>query len=83
MKRLTTLFAAACATLTVSLAHAAEHPVVEQYTYSTQLDIAKVIDLEQPADVCSVVPVHMTYEDHQGQRHTIEYSVMGTGCTNN
>jgi len=26
--------------------------------------------------------VQMTYEDHQGQRHTLQYSVMGNGCSN-
>ncbi|MCY1403249.1 hypothetical protein D3C76_1059570 [compost metagenome] len=57
-------------------------PDVVQYNYSQKLDIAKVVHLSAIPDVCEVVPAQMTYEDHQGQRHTIEYRVMGNGCTN-
>ncbi|PAA25589.1 MULTISPECIES: DUF2790 domain-containing protein [Pseudomonas] len=57
-------------------------PVVEHYTYATDLDIAKVISVSPTADVCEVVPAQMTYEDHQGQRHILEYRVMGNGCSN-
>ncbi|MCY1392610.1 hypothetical protein D3C76_424070 [compost metagenome] len=68
-----------------SLALAAEvqpvgQPEVVQYDYSQKLDIAKVVHLSAIPDVCEVVPAQMTYEDHQGQRHTIEYRVMGNGC---
>ena len=52
----------------------------EQYTYSDHLDIAKVISISPIPDVCEVVPAKMTYEDHQGQRHELEYRVMGNGC---
>lgn len=55
--------------------------VVEHYSYSKDLDVAKVISMTQVPDVCDVVPVQMTYEDHQGQRHILEYSVMGDGCS--
>jgi hypothetical protein len=55
---------------------------VEQYTYSTHLDIAKVISVDEVPNVCSVVPQHMTYEDSQGKRHVLEYQVMGNGCSN-
>ncbi|MDD1012839.1 DUF2790 domain-containing protein [Pseudomonas rubra] len=61
---------------------AAAQPVVEQYDYSNNLDIAKVIRLSTIPNVCEVVPATMTYEDHQGQRHTIEYRAMGDGCSN-
>ena len=57
-------------------------PVVEHYTYATDLDIAKVISVSPTADVCEVVSAQMTYEDHQGQRHILEYRVMGNGCSN-
>jgi hypothetical protein len=60
---------------------AAAQPVVEQYDYSTNLDIARVISLSTLPNVCEVVPATMTYEDHQGQRHTIEYRAMGDGCS--
>jgi hypothetical protein len=55
---------------------------VEQYTYSTHLDIAKVISVDEVPNVCSVVPQHMTYEDSQGKRHVLEYQIMGNGCSN-
>ena len=42
---------------------------------------AKVISLSTLPNVCEVVPATMTYEDHQGQRHTIEYRAMGDGCS--
>ncbi|WEJ23058.1 DUF2790 domain-containing protein [Pseudomonas sp. SD17-1] len=60
---------------------AATQPLVEQYDYSTNLDIARVISLSTLPNVCEVVPATMTYEDHQGQRHTIEYRAMGDGCS--
>lgn len=59
----------------------AAKPAVEQYTYGTNLDIAKVISLSKVANVCEIVPATMVYEDHQGQRHTVEYRVMGDGCS--
>lgn len=59
----------------------AEQQAVEKYSYGTKLDIAKVISLSKVANVCEVVPATMVYEDHQGQRHTVEYRVMGDGCS--
>ena len=32
--------------------------------------------------VCEVVPAQMVYEDSQGKQHTLEYRVMGNGCSN-
>ncbi|MCW2267634.1 hypothetical protein D3C77_58250 [compost metagenome] len=61
---------------------AAVQPAVEQYDYTQDLDIAKVINLSTIPNVCEVVPATMTYEDHHGQRHTIEYRAMGSGCSN-
>ncbi|MGH8349627.1 MAG: DUF2790 domain-containing protein [Pseudomonas sp.] len=55
---------------------------VETYTYETKLDIKRVIEVSEIANECGPVPAHMTYEDSQGQRRTIEYQVMGTGCSN-
>jgi len=57
-------------------------PIVEDYTYSTHLDIAKVLSMSNVPDVCEVVPVKMEYEDSQGQRHILNYHVMGNGCSN-
>ncbi|GAB3394913.1 DUF2790 domain-containing protein [Azotobacter armeniacus] len=55
---------------------------VERYEYAMDLDIARVIKSPDIPDVCGVVPVQMTYEDHQGKRHILEYLVMGKGCLN-
>lgn len=54
---------------------------VEQYDYSTRLDVAHVISITEPANECAPVPVQMTYEDSQGQRHVLQYQIMGTGCS--
>lgn len=71
----------------VSGAQAADQasaPAVTEYTYGTQLDIAKVVNVSGSAavdNVCKVVPADMTYIDHQGQRHTIEYHIMSSACS--
>jgi hypothetical protein len=55
---------------------------VETYTYDTKLDIQKVITVTDIPDQCGPVPAQMTYEDSHGQRHILQYQVMGTGCSN-
>ncbi|WP_338478251.1 DUF2790 domain-containing protein [Pseudomonas trivialis] len=57
-------------------------PIVEDYSYSTHLDVAKVVHMSNVPDVCRVVPVQMEYDDSQGQRHILKYHVMGGGCSN-
>ncbi|WP_426135540.1 DUF2790 domain-containing protein [Pseudomonas sp. PWP3-1b2] len=57
-------------------------PLVEDYTYSTHLDVAKVLSMSEVPEVCRVVPVQMEYEDSHGQRHILKYQVMGNGCSN-
>lgn len=58
------------------------HVPVEQYNYSQHLDIAKVISTSEIPNVCEVVPARMTYLDSTGQKHILEYRVMGNGCSN-
>ena len=82
MKLFKTLIAASFVMLGSQMAFA-DQPAVEQYSYSSHLDIAKVIHMDAVPDVCEVVPVHMTYLDHQGQQHVMEYRVLGNGCSNN
>ncbi|HGM5580914.1 TPA: DUF2790 domain-containing protein [Pseudomonas putida] len=60
----------------------AEQIPVEQYRYSQHLDIAKVLSMSEVPNVCEVVPARMTYEDSKGQKHILEYRVMGNGCSN-
>jgi len=66
----------------VSTDVAQQQPPIEEYTYSTHLDIAKVISMSEAPNVCEVVPMKMEYEDSQGQRHILRYSMMGNGCSN-
>ena len=56
-------------------------PKVKQYIYGMTLDVAKVISVSEVPNVCADVPRRMTYLDHQGQRHAVEYLVMGSGCS--
>jgi hypothetical protein len=55
---------------------------VENYAYGTKLDIKKVIAVSDIPDQCGPVPAQMPYEDSNGQRHILQYQVMGTGCSN-
>lgn len=61
---------------------AQQQPAIEEYTYSTDLDVAKVISMSEIPNVCEVVPAKMEYDDSKGQRHILRYSIMGTGCSN-
>ncbi|NBB62719.1 DUF2790 domain-containing protein [Pseudomonas sp. ODNR1LW] len=60
---------------------AQQQPAIEDYTYSMDLDIAKVISMSEVPNVCEVVPMKMEYDDSKGQRHILRYSVMGNGCS--
>lgn len=55
---------------------------VETYTYGSHLDIKKVITITDVPNDCGPVPAQMTYEDSKGQRHVMQYQVMGNGCSN-
>ncbi len=70
-----------CATAMADEIHSQQTPI-EEYTYSSDLDIAKVISMSEIPNVCEVVPARMEYEDSKGQRHVLQYSVMGNGCLN-
>ncbi|MBP0940749.1 DUF2790 domain-containing protein [Pseudomonas alliivorans] len=61
---------------------AAQQARVEEYTYGTHLDIARVISTSQIPNVCQVVPARMVYEDSHGKQHIMSYQVMGNGCSN-
>lgn len=60
----------------------AENIPVETYSSASQLDIEHVISITEPANECAPVPVRMTYEDSHGERHVLQYQVMGSGCSN-
>lgn len=73
-----TLLAATLA-LTGLAAHAEDAPAVTPYTYGTKLDIAQVISQSGPDEFADVSPVRLDYLDSNGQRHIVEYQVVGTG----
>jgi hypothetical protein len=58
-----------------------ENIQVEQYSYSRDLDVVKIISMDEIPNVCEVVPARMTYEDSKGHKHILEYRVMGNGCS--
>ncbi|WP_397448452.1 DUF2790 domain-containing protein [Pseudomonas sp. NA-150] len=55
---------------------------LEQYSYSMKLDIAKVTSMTDTSAVCGVTPVRMDYLDSAGKPHSLEYLVVGGGCSN-
>jgi len=50
------------------------------YHYGMHLDIARVVSHSEIPAVCHVVPAELTYEDSNGEQHTVRYRVMGNGC---
>ncbi|MEC4561417.1 conserved exported protein of unknown function [Pseudomonas sp. JV551A1] len=56
---------------------------VEPYSYSQSLDIAHVVAVTPVPPVCDVVPMQLTYDDSNGERHVMEYRIMGNGCSDN
>ncbi|MEO8419261.1 MAG: DUF2790 domain-containing protein [Methylophilaceae bacterium] len=58
-------------------------PKAVSFAYGMSLNIAKVmIGISPAANVCAAKPDQMTYRDSQGETHVLEYSVLGTGCSN-
>ena len=51
------------------------------YQYGMDLDVARVIASTEVADTCGVEPAQMVYEDRQGKQHTLEYLLVGNGCS--
>lgn len=54
-------------------------PPVQDYTYGSKLDIAKVTHTPM-LNFCGVRPVEMSYVDHMGKSHTVRYEVNGNAC---
>jgi len=52
------------------------------YHYGMALDIARVVQLDEPpSEVCDVVQAHMTYVDSAGQQHTLQYLKLAKVCS--
>ncbi|MHC8351082.1 DUF2790 domain-containing protein [Pseudomonas sp. RT4P38] len=56
-------------------------PADEVARTGAPLDIAKTISITDVSNACGIVPVVLTYDDSQGQRHTVTYQVWGTACS--
>jgi hypothetical protein len=50
---------------------------------ATGLDIARVISQTPDEGACGIQPMTLVYEDSQGQRHTLNYLIQGSGCSSN
>lgn len=82
MKKILFLALSLTASLSAYAQQASAAPEATPYVYGVHLDIAKVINITEAADVCGPVPVQMTYKDSHGDTRVLEYSVIGRGCTN-
>ena len=57
----------------------------EEYDYSQDLDIAKVVRLRSATNTsteCGPVIAHMVYVDSKGVTHNLQYTRLGDGCQN-
>lgn len=74
---LSLLFAVPAVLLSLS-AFAEEAPV---YQYGMPLDVAKVLRIEQPNELCEVSLATMTYLDSHGQVHSVRYLRQTEKCS--
>ncbi|MDZ5431902.1 DUF2790 domain-containing protein [Pseudomonas fluorescens] len=82
MKKIPFLALSLAASVSAYAQEAVVAPEAVPYAYGMHLDIAKVIHITPKADVCGPTPVQMTYRDSHGETHILEYSLIGSGCTN-
>ncbi|QHG64636.1 DUF2790 domain-containing protein [Pseudomonas putida] len=53
----------------------------QDYSYSMDLDIAKVISMtSEGATDCGIIPATLIYADHEGQVHAIKYHKQSYAC---
>lgn len=74
MKTLIALF------LTVAASSVSAAPEVDVAHTGVALDVAKTISVTDAYEGCGIVPVELVYDDSQGVRHIVTYSVFGGGC---
>ena len=54
----------------------------QAYQYGMKLDVAKVLDIEEPITMrCKVITARMTYENSAGQVEQLEYLKMSEACS--
>lgn len=49
---------------------------------ATPLDIAKVISQTPDNGSCGIEPMRLVYQDSHGVIHTLDYTIIGSGCSN-
>jgi hypothetical protein len=55
---------------------------VAVYHYGMPLDIARVVQMSEPAtELCDVVQASMVYIDSAGQQHTLQYLKLAEVCS--
>lgn len=55
---------------------------VAVYRYGMPLDIARVVQMSEPAtELCDVVQASMVYIDSAGQQHTLQYLKLAEVCS--
>lgn len=78
-----TLFALALITLSGTALAAStddgKQPVVEDYRYSMQLDVARIISMSDNS-YCGIGTREMTYVDSSGVTRILRYQAFGDGC---
>jgi hypothetical protein len=75
MKTLTVLL------LTIASSSAFAANATEAARTGVLLDVARTISVTDTSNAYGVVPVDLVYDDSNGVRHTVSYSVLGNGCS--
>ncbi|MGY2188877.1 hypothetical protein D3C87_1324020 [compost metagenome] len=76
-------FAALLATGSVFADTQSTAPVIHDKDAAfVHLDIAKVTGETDISQQCGIIPAELSYLDHQGRQHELDYLVQGSGCTN-
>jgi len=81
MKMLILGFAALLATGFAFADTQTAEPVIHDKTGSfVHLDIAKDLSSNIITQECGIIPAQLTYLDHQGRKHVLDYQVQGMNC---
>jgi len=54
-----------------------KEPVVVDYKYGMTIDVAKLIHQTKDVEVCGNYKKIMSYEDTQGELHSVRYTLLG------
>lgn len=81
MKMLILGFAALLATGFAFADTQTAEPVIHDKTGSfVHLEIAKDLSSNIITQECGIIPAQLTYLDHQGRKHALDYQVQGMNC---